>query len=176
MNLHIFNGWDSVAGVLLKTLILYVYTIFLLRIGGKRVMGKISTFDFVSIIIMGPLIATSILSANVAIIDGMIALTAFVALQWLVSYLSVRSRRFARIVTNSPRVLFADARFLRENIAHERIHEDEIIAKIREAGYATTDSVKAVVLESSGDLSVIAAAVPEKPVEEDPIVLGSLQQ
>ncbi|MDP9379466.1 MAG: hypothetical protein M3Q29_04820 [Chloroflexota bacterium] len=176
MDLNLFTGWDRLAVVLLKTLILYCYVILLLRVGGKRTMGKIATFDFVSIIIMGPLVATTILSSTVALADGLAALTGFVALQWLVSYMSTRSKRFAGIVTAPPSLLFSDTGFVRKNVLAQRVHEDEIAAAIRAAGHATTDSVKAVVLESTGEISIIASSVPDNPVTADELVLGSVER
>ncbi len=175
MDLNLFGGWERLAAVLLKTGILYCYTILLIRLGGMRTTGKIATFDFVSIIIMGPIIATTILSSTVALVDGMAALTGFVALQWLVSFLATQNKRFARIVTSPPRVLFANGEFVTKNILAQRMHEDEIIAKIRAAGHASTDSVKAVILESTGDVSVIDATEPETPAREDGAVFGVLQ-
>ncbi len=176
MDLNLFGGWGQVVTVLFNTVVLYAYVILLLRIGGKRTSGKIATFDFGSIIVIGPLIATTILSSTVTLVDGLAALTAFVALQWLVSYLATRSAVFARIVTSPPTVLFSDGAFLRENIAAQRVHEDEIVAHIRGAGHAGTDTVKAVVLESTGDLSVVASTVPEKPAESDEALPGRFER
>ncbi len=172
MNFNLFSSWDQLVVVVVKTAIMYMYGVLLLRLGGKRTTGRIATFDYISVIVIGPLIATSILSSTIALVDGMAALTAFVGLQWLVSYLATRNKVFARLVTTPPSVLFADERFLQKNINAERVHEDEIMSKIRVAGHASTASVKAVILESTGDIAVINAAVPEKPVQVDPAVLG----
>lgn len=176
MDFNFFDGWGRMAVVLMKALILYAYALLLLRVGGKRTSGRIASFDFVSIIVLGPILATTILSSMVAFADGLVALTAIVALQWVVSHLSTRSKWFAGLVTSPPTELFADGRFLQENIAVQRVHEDEILAQIRLAGHASMDSVKAVVLESTGDISVVNATVPEKPAVSDEALPGRLQR
>jgi uncharacterized membrane protein YcaP (DUF421 family) len=172
VNFNLFSSWEHLAVVVLKTAMMYVYGVLLLRLGGKRTTGRIATFDYISVIVIGPLVASTILSSSVALLDGMAALTGFVGLQWVVSYLATRSPWFAGIVTTPPSVLFSESEFLRKNINSERVHEDEIMSKIRVAGHASTASVKAVILESTGDIAVINAAVPDKPVEVDPAVLG----
>ena len=82
----------------------------------------------------------------------------------------------AHLVTSPPSVLFAKTEFVRENLRDQRIREDEILATIRASGHALAESVQAIVLESTGDLSVIAASVPEKRVEQDRPMLQSLDR
>jgi len=176
LGLGLFSGWERVVAVLLKTVVLYGYVLILLRLGGKRTTGRISTFDFISVIVIGPLTAATIISPGIALAEGLVALTAFVALQWVVSSLAIRSTRFAHLVTSPPSVLLAKDGFVREHLRDQRIREDEILATIRASGHASAESVQAVVLESTGDLSVVAAAVPEKPVEQDRPMVHSLDR
>ncbi|MDP9350856.1 MAG: DUF421 domain-containing protein [Chloroflexota bacterium] len=155
MDLALFKGWNSVFAAAVETFAFYLYALVLLRVAGKRTIAKITVFDFVSTVAMASIIAGTVISASVPLADGMAALTVLVALQWLVAFAASRSDRFARLITNTPRVLFTDSRYLDSNLRDERIARSEVVSKAREAGHASMDTVNTVVLESTGDFSVL---------------------
>lgn len=91
MDLGLFGGWSGATSVLVKVVIFYFYAVLLLRLAGKRTIATTTVFDFVSTVAMGTIIGTTIISSSIALSDGIIGLTALVALQWLVAYASAHS-------------------------------------------------------------------------------------
>lgn len=172
MDLNLFGGWDGIISALVETVIFYVYTIVLLRVAGKRTTAKMTTFDFVSTVAMGSTIAGTIISRDVSVATGMAALTALVGLQWIVAFTAARSSSFASLITSTPRLLYSESRFLTDNMLDERVSRHEIIAKMRESGYASPRSVRAVIMETTGDLSVLS----EQPSGEDEGVLEHVKR
>ena len=174
MELGLFQGWDRVVAVVVETAAFFAYTIVLLRLAGKRTVAKLTIFDFVSTVAMASIIAGTIISASVALVEGLAALTTLVALQWAVAFVAARSDRFYGLITNTPRLLYADATLLRDNLRDERVAASEVIAKIREAGHLSQDSVQAVILETTGDVTVIAGQ--NGPVRPDEGVLRPVRR
>jgi uncharacterized membrane protein YcaP (DUF421 family) len=80
-----------------------------------------------------------------------------------VAYASSRSALFYRITTNTPRLLYDGSRFLEENLRAERMTREDVLAKVREGGHPTLESVAAVVLETTGNVAVIGSSVPSEP-------------
>ncbi len=160
MDLGLFNGWDRVMGAVVETAVFYGYTIVLLRLAGKRTIATLTIFDFLSTVAMASVIAGTIIATSVALVEGLAAMTALVALQWAVAFAAARSDRFAGLITNTPRLLYANSRLLRENLLDERVSVGEVMAKIRAAGHPSTESVSAVVLETTGEISVITEGDP----------------
>ena len=83
-------------------------------------------------------------------------LTTLVALQWLMTWLTTRSRRFEWLISAPPRLLLYDGVCLTENMRRERVTEEQLRAKVREHGYSRLGDVGAVVIETSGSMSVLA--------------------
>lgn len=156
MDLGLFDGWGRVVGAVVETIAFYCYTIALLRLAGKRTIATMTVFDFVSTVAMASIFAGTIISASVTLAEGLAALTTLVALQWIVAFAAARSDRIHRIITNTPRLLHDGTRFLEKNLLDERVARAEVIAKIREAGHISPDTVRAVVLETTGDVTVLA--------------------
>ncbi len=135
MDLGLFKGWDRIVGVVVETVVFYWYAILLLRIAGKRTVAKMTIFDFLSTVAMAFIMAGTVISDSVALSEGIAALTTLVALQWIVAFIAARSERFYGLITNTPRLLYENSRFLDRNLLDERVAHSEVIAKIREAGH-----------------------------------------
>ncbi len=172
MDLGLFGGWSDMVGTLIEAVVFYLYAIMLLRVAGKTTVGTARIFDFVSTVAMGTMVGSTIISSSIALTTGLAGLTALVALQWSVAYASSRSGRFYRITTNTPRLLYDGSRFLDENLRFERITREDVLAKIREGGHPTLESVAAVVLETTGNVAVISSSVPTRSAEPDESLMG----
>ncbi len=176
MDLGLFGGWSGATSVLVKVVIFYFYAVLLLRLAGKRTIATTTVFDFVSTVAMGTIIGTTIVSSSIALSDGIIGLTALVALQWLVAYASAHSARVHWITTNTPRLLYDGSRFLDGNLRSERVTREEVKSKIRQSGNPNLESVAAVVFESTGGMAVIDSSVPTRPAEPDESIMGPVQR
>ena len=81
-----FQGWSGVGRVLLIGSLAYVYLILLLRVTGKRTLAKLNAFDLVVTVAIGSTLATILLSNDVALAEGIAALTLLAALQFAVAF------------------------------------------------------------------------------------------
>jgi uncharacterized membrane protein YcaP (DUF421 family) len=151
----LFESWWGVGRVVLSGTVAYVALVALLRVSGKRTLSKMNAFDLVVTVGLGSTLATVVTSKQLPLVEGLVALALLVALQLAVAFASSRSRRFNAIVKSRPRVVFHDGSFARAAMRDERITEDEIRAAIREASVADVSEVESVVLESSGEISVV---------------------
>ncbi len=176
MGWDLWAGWESGASRVIEAIAMYGYTIVLLRLAGKRTIARATVFDFVSTVAIGTMVGSTIISASIALSDGIAGLTALVALQWVVAWASTHSERFHHLITNSPSELLSGSTLLEENLRRERLARDDVLAKIRQAGQPNLESVQAVVLETTGDISVIPSTVPEKPAEPGGEVMRPVQQ
>ena len=79
-------------------------------------------------------------------------------MQFIATWLSVRSSTVQRLLKNEPKLLFYEGRFLRDEMRAERVTEAEIEAAIRQQGMANLDKVGAAVLETDGSVTVMLRA------------------
>lgn len=151
----IFHGWASLFKVLFVGIIAYTALIFLLRSYGKRTLARMNAFDFVINVAIGSTLATMILSPNVAFVEGLITFVLLFSLQYLISWLSIRSKEIRQLIKGEPRLLYHNGEFLRGAMASERITEEEILQAVRNASKGSMSEVEAVILETDGEFSVI---------------------
>jgi uncharacterized membrane protein YcaP (DUF421 family) len=114
-----------------------------------------NAFDFVVTVALGSTLATILLSSQVALAEGVLALALLIGLQFAVTWASVRSPAVSRLVKSEPRLLLHDGRMLPGQMRAARVVEVEVRAAVREQGIAALEDVNAVVLETDGSFSVI---------------------
>lgn len=141
-------------------LILSVFGIFTIiiiitRVFGLRTFAKMSSFDFASTIAVGSVLASIILNGDQSLLKGGIALATIIAFQTLFSYLVRKVNFFQKAFTNKPQLIMYDGKILHDVLKKCNVGEDDLIAKLREANVHDFSEVKAVVFESTGDVSVL---------------------
>ncbi len=154
----LFDNWGGLVRVLAVGVLAYVGLVLLLRVSGKRTLSKMNAFDLVVTVALGSTLATILLSKSVALAEGVLALTLLIFLQFGVTWLSMRSSTFQRLVKNEPRLLFYEGRFLRDAMRAERVTEEEIESAMRQQGIASLEEAGAAVLETDGSVTVIPGA------------------
>lgn len=151
-----FEDWENIWRVGLIGTLAYAGLVFLLRISGNRTLSKMNSFDLVVTVAFGSTLSTILINRNVTLAEGLAAVALLVILQFVITWLSVRSRRVNGIVKTTPTLLMNDSGFLGDAMRSVRVTEDEIRAAIRQHGIGSVDQVSAVILETDGSLSVIS--------------------
>jgi uncharacterized membrane protein YcaP (DUF421 family) len=149
-----FNDAFSLLRVVIVGTLAYLSLVLLLRVSGKRTLSKMNAFDLVVTVAIGSTLATVLLSKDVALADGVAAFTLLIGLQYVITWLSVRSRRVENLIKAEPSLLYFNGRFL-EAMKSERVTEAEVRAAVRSQGLSEMESVAAVVLETDGSLTVL---------------------
>ena len=148
-------GWFPVLKAVVLAACAYVSLLALLRVSGKRSTGKLNMFDWVVTVALGSMLATTILSQDTPLAAGVTGFAALLGLQFVLSWLSVRSSFVRNIVKAQPKLLFHQGEYLEKNMRDERITPEEVAAAAREQGLASLDDVASVVLETNAEISVI---------------------
>ncbi len=141
--------------VLIVGVCAYVALVIIVRLSGKRTLSAMNAFDFIVTVALGSTLASTIVSRDVSLAEGLLALGTLVVLQYAVSWLSVRSERVQKAVKSEPCLLFHAGAFLHDAMRRERITEGEIRQALRSEGIASPVSVRSIVLETNGNLSVL---------------------
>ncbi|WP_244612974.1 DUF421 domain-containing protein [Modicisalibacter radicis] len=150
-----FDDVTALWRVALMGVLGYASLVALLRVSGRRTLSKMNAFDLVVTVALGSILATVILDPGVTLLQGALAFGLLIAVQFLLTWSSVRWPWVRRLVTGEPALLMYRGNPLPEALRRARVTEDEMRAAVRAAGLASLDEVEAVVLETEGSLSVV---------------------
>ena len=165
-----FDSWGKLERSLLLALLAYLALVILLRISGKRTLTKLNVFDFVFVVALGSTLATTILSKDTTLADGLTAFAVLIGLQVALSLFCVYSHRVDVIINGEPSLLLYRGNFLGETMKRERVTKEEVLAALRNNGVKTYNEVDSVVLETDGTFSIVW-----RPVGDDCSTLSDVK-
>ncbi|MGI9527406.1 MAG: DUF421 domain-containing protein [Weeksellaceae bacterium] len=159
----ILEDWIIIGRALLTAVVMLSVVMFITRINGLRSFAKITPIDFAVTVTIGSVINSTVISDSNSIFKGALVIGVLLAMQTLFGWLKAKFTWFDKTVFNQPLFLMRDGEFLDKNIASSRISRENIVAKLRENNVAQLSDVQAVVLETTGDISIITG---DQPVDE----------
>ena len=155
--MFIDNTWLDIAlrGVLLSAAAT-IWIVMLIRINGLRSLSKMTNFDFVMTIALGSLIAGAAQASDwKAFVQAMVAMAGLFVIQAASARLRKTSDHVEDLMQNDPVFLMRNGKFCDDALTHTRVAKSDLIAKLREANVLDYGQVRAVVLETTGDVSVL---------------------
>lgn len=155
----------SLLAIVITAIGIYIAVIVFTRLAGKRSFSKMSSFDFAMTVAVGSLIATTVLSSSVSLLDGIVGMGAIYFLQISVALLR-RFKFIKKAVDNSPLLLMVGEHIIEENLKKARVSEGDLRSKLREANVLDCKQVRAVVFETTGDISVLHTADMNEKLED----------
>ncbi|MBU1357154.1 MAG: DUF421 domain-containing protein [Gammaproteobacteria bacterium] len=150
-----FDGWQPLGRTLALGVLAYVGLVVMLRASGKRTLSKMNAFDLIVTVALGSTLATVLLSKDVSLAQGLLALALLVLMQFVVTWLSVRIEWVRRLVTSEPALLAYDGQLLHGALRRARVTPAEVFAAVRAAGLGDLSEVGAAVLETEGSCSIV---------------------
>ncbi|NNF11625.1 MAG: DUF421 domain-containing protein [Gemmatimonadetes bacterium] len=157
---------SAVAMSALTALCMYVVLIAFTRVVGLRSFSKMSSFDFALTVAFGSLLATAVLSPQPSLLLSAAALASLFAIQWAVTGLRARAPALRSLLDNEPTLLMWQGEVREAELRSSGVTHGDLMAKLREANVLRFSQVRAVVLESTGDVSVLHADEDEPELED----------
>lgn len=171
----LYNNNDPIFTTILSGIVIFVLLLFIVRLNGLRSFAKFTAYDFAFTVAIGSIIS-SILTSSTTVVHGMVAIGVLLFISLLASWLRRKSKSFSDLTTNIPLLLMDGPEILSENLRSAHVERSQLIAKLREANVLRLEQVKAVVLENTGDISVLHVNDTESNTELDNIILEGVRK
>lgn len=139
--------------IVFRTAFLFLYTLLMLRIVGKRGLSQVTPFELTIIIALGSAVGDPMFYPDVPLLHGMVVITTVVLLQRNLVYVVHRSNRIETFVEGQPAQVVLDGRLELPCMDRERLSRDELFSHLRLERVEHLGQVKCAYLEDSGQLS-----------------------
>lgn len=143
--------WELV----LRSVVVYVVLIVMLRLSGKRQIGQLSAFDLVLLLVLSNAVQNSMNAGDNSLVGGLLSAATLVTLNWVAGFITYRSKRFERLVEGRPQILIHHGRVYTEVMRRAQLSEHELAQELREAGYAGPSEVETAILENDGTITFL---------------------
>lgn len=162
----IITSFQSGLMVIISTFGIYLALILFTRLAGVRTFSKMSSFDFAVTVAIGSLIASTILTESPPLFQAVVAMGTLFLIQ--MSIATLRETSLVRnLVDNKPILLMRGTEMLEPNMRKAQVTRNDILGKLREANVTQFSQIKAVVMETTGDISVLHHEGEDHELEEE---------
>ncbi len=93
--------WDFV----LRGVVIYALVLVLMRVSGKRAMGQFTPFDMILLILIGNAVQNGLNGGDNSLTGAIIMATTLIILNWMLAWVSSRSRRLRAMIEGKPTIL-----------------------------------------------------------------------
>ena len=165
-------SWPHLFAAIASAAIIYVCVIVYARLAGVRSFAKMSGFDFAMTIAVGSVIASTALSGSTPLPVGAAVLAVLFIMQWGIAKARQRWPGVSAIVDNEPILVFYEGEVLTDNLRRAAMSIDDLWSKMREANVLRRDYARAVIVETTGDVTVLHG---DPSIELDPMLFRGVR-
>ncbi len=137
-----------------RTVILYLVLIAVVRMMGKRQIGQMEPSEFVVTMLVANLASIPMQDGAIPLYSGFVPIVTVLGVELVLSALSMKNIRLRRILCGKPVILIENGNILQKNLKKTRITLDELTGHLREKDVLDLQSVQYAILETNGNLSV----------------------
>jgi uncharacterized membrane protein YcaP (DUF421 family) len=141
--------------IVLRSAVAFLIIFLLLRVIGRRELSTFEPFDLILLIVIGDLIQQGVTQSDMSMTGALLAVGTFAGLTVLASYLVFRFRRLRPLLDASPLIIVDDGKLVEQNLRHERMTLEEVMAEARQQQISSLDEIRWGVLEGNGRISFI---------------------
>lgn len=153
--------------ILIRTIILYILVLIVMRFMGKREIGQLQPFELAISIMIADLATIPMAELGIPLTNGIIPILGLLIMHLLISVLNMKSIRFREIMCGKPSILIFRGKIDEKVLKKERFTLNELEERLRALNIMDLGDVEYAILETSGQISVIPKPERRGTIPED---------
>ena len=149
--------------VLIRTLIIYLSLILVMRLMGKRQIGELEISDLVTTFLISEIASLPITDTEIPLSHAIIPITVLLTLEVVISMLLSKFPKLKFLFSTRPSTLIKDGIIQKKALENSRLSFDELFSQLRQQGYDDLSQIKYAILEQNGNITVIQMAPYKTP-------------
>ena len=148
--------------IFLRTLIIFLTLLVVMRLMGKRQIGEMQPFEFIVTLIVADLACIPMSDVSIPLLYGIVSIITLFLLHQLLSLIEQSGDVAKKVISGKPSIVInkngVDFLELKKN----NLGVDDLIESMRALGYFSLDDVSYAIFESNGKLSALESEKEEK--------------
>ncbi len=148
--------------VIIRTAIIYVALLIIMRLMGKRQIGEMQPFELVITLLIAELACIPMADASIPLLYGIISVVTIYVLHEIVTLLDLKVKPLKSLISGKPSLVINKNGIDDYQLKKNNLDVSDLIESLRSAGYFSLDSIDYALYESNGTFS----ALPKQNYEE----------
>ena len=143
------------ASMALRTVVVYAFTLVIVRLGSRRLLAKPSAFDVIVAIMVGSIMSRAI-NGTAPFVPTLVAGAILLFLHWAFAAAAFRAHWISATVKGTRIPLIRDGKVLKDGVRRAQMSEDDLGEALRlQVQHEDVSKVAVAYMERSGEISVI---------------------
>lgn len=138
----------------MRTAIVYVVVLVLMRLSGKHTLGELSVFDLLVVIVLGSALRTSMVGNDKSLPGGLLVVATLLLMDFATAWLTTRSHLFDRVVQGHPVLLARDGELFEDELKRCRVPRSNFNGAMHKHGINDVGMIEQAILEPSGNITM----------------------
>ena len=138
----------------IRTIILYLVLILVVRLMGKRQIGEMEPAEFVVTMLVANLAAIPMQDGGIPLYSGLVPILTVLGVELVLSAASMGSVWVRKLLCGKPVILIENGKILQQALRSTRVTLDELTGHLRDKGILDLRTVQYAILETNGKMSV----------------------
>lgn len=163
MNLDDYSFWE----MLVRTTVTFSVLLLFARILGKEQLSQLTFFNYVTGITIGSIAGEVVAHDDTHYLNAITSLMWWAILTWIVSYISMKSRKAKELLDDKPMIVIKEGKILEKALKSNRLPIGDLNMLLRIQGIFSVKDVHFAVLETNGELSIFKKVAQQPATKQD---------
>lgn len=157
----------EILDVALRALIGFVILLVLIRLIGKKQMGQLTIFTYITGIALGNIAGDMVVHHDIRVIDGVVGMSLWALMTIFIEILSMKSIKVRIALDSEPTIVIKKGEIMQKELKKHRVNMDDLTMLLRTNNVFSIADVNYAILEPNGQLSVMKVSTVEQVVKKD---------
>lgn len=136
--------------------LIFFFTLFIMiKLLGEKQIKQLTFYDYVIGITIGSMAADTVVTKEVPLYAGIVAIITFCLIGYFINYLTLHSKEIEEVIDGKPIILFHQNQFILDNLDKAKLSVSLVLEHCRLKGCFDINELDCAILETSGDISIL---------------------
>lgn len=145
----------------------FISLFLLTKLLGKTQLNQITTFDFISALVLGELVGNAVFDPKAGIGHILFAVLIWGALIYLLEFITQKWKNTRSFLEGKPSIIIKNGKILRDEMTKNKLDINQLQQLLRAKGAFSVHEVEFAVLETDGTINLIKKPQYDYPLRQD---------
>ena len=153
--------------MIIKTVLIYFFAMFVMRLMGKRQAGELQPFELIIAVMIAEVAATPMDGPGVPITHGIVPVVVLLLMHNAIAYITLKSEKLRSFISGRPTIVVHKGIVQQKELKKTSYNLNDLLEQLRAKDVMNISDVHYAVLETNGELSVMLKPEKSPPSAED---------
>lgn len=151
------------AVALIRTIVLYAFIIFAIKIMGKRQISDLQTSELVITILISNIAAIPMQNTAQPLLTGIIPILVLICCEISASFLMLKNLKIRQLICGKPIIVINEGKLDQKAMEYLRLSTEDLSEQLRQLDVFSLDDVWFAIMETNGQMSVMKKSEKQPP-------------